>query len=339
MELELRTRKSLMSKVLKRIVGKLVTVSRSQSSKIRDTPTSLVLDSLQQAGGVVCLDLFQTHQAPMAPLLPFVIGNPKISLFHGIDAPHADTCPYGPADYRPEIFPGSTILAQGKSEAACYATHLPTPPKSVGLVGIPRHDQKWIDKLNERERNPKPKPKRSFIYVLSRPSTTYYLTKKQKRTYLRSIKEAASLYDLDVVIKMHPKEHNDNTFQQIFGKKNFGVNWWFSNRHPLTMASGCIGAVTFHSGTSVDMARIGVPVIEYLDPEDLSPNDGVFKYRKAGFVLPSSNHKEFLAQFDHIFHHRDQALADLQNKISLEFPQKDDPNEFIAQKILSRFSP
>lgn len=88
------------------------------------------------------------------------------------------------------------------------------------------------------------------------------------------------------------------------------------------MQNKCAAAVVFHSGTSVDMARIGMPVIEYLNPEHVDPGNGVFKYRQAGFVLPARNRDEFLSQVSQVLHDRDAALAPVQSSIGREFPRK-----------------
>lgn len=332
MEVELRTRNNVIEKVLLKFLGYPGPDWTTRKQKATYEPNLLVPESLHQASAVVCLDLFETHKKPMMPLLPFIRSNPKASLFHGINAPHTGACSYRENSYSHEIFHNTIIFAQGKSEEECYLNHLSAPPQSVEIAGIPRHDSKWIKTLNRREKNPR--PQRNFIYILSRPSTTHYITRQQKKAYLYSIREAAEQYNLDIVIKMHPKEHDDHTFQKVFQKKKFGVSWWFSNRHPLTMKNGCVAAVTFHSGTSVDMARIGVPVIEYLNPKNVSTDDRVFKYRRAGWVLPASNHEEFLVQFNRVFHHRDKTLAPIQKKIGREFPQKKNPNNVIANRIL-----
>ena len=181
-----------------------------------------------------------------------------------------------------------------------------TYPKLLGLedsrfslVGVPRHDDSWIEK-EQSNQIVETNCGNRFIFVTSRASSSFFPISR-KRLALTSIGRLAESLGVRLVIRRHPREEETEVFEQTLGAGNYGTNWEFTNLSPTAAATNAIFAVSFLSSTIVDLVAMRVPVIQFFDTAGLSRDpqflktasgDLITKYEYLGLVLPCSNPAE-----------------------------------------------
>lgn len=79
------------------------------------------------------------------------------------------------------------------------------------MIGIPRHEAQWLANLEAAHSGSDFYKNRQFIFIIGRPSNEKYHPRERKIKALQDIRKMAEKYDLDVVVKTHPKEHDDAT--------------------------------------------------------------------------------------------------------------------------------
>ena len=197
---------------------------------------------------------------------------------------------------------GITIYASSVAEARHYDELYGLPRSQVKVVGVPRHDQRWIRRLREHYRG-QPGEKGKYIFLASRPVNEQNFPPVQKIEALQALKTLADQLDCRVLVRLHPLEtgFDKDIIESVFGKDVLGKTWSYSTLPPMVAAEGALFAVTLFSSVAIDMLAIDVPVIELCDFADLTelPNlvhdiDGRLTsiYQQSGLVLGAANFEQ-----------------------------------------------
>lgn len=299
-------------RIITRRLGKLLMISLAFTSSIggpRITePGPALIPELSGKETVILFNIYQIEKPYMAELARILPAEtPKFSLYHGI---RLETSPLAPIGARSE-FPSAntTALVFSAREEPDYIQKFGLAKKSIRVVGVPRHEEEWIAHLQGLYQPDELCLPKRFIFVISRPAGDPALSRASKVSALRSIRAASEKFGLHVLIKLHPKEEKDDgTASEILGLENLGRTWSYSNVHPLLLGKHCEFGVSFLSSVAIDMARIGVPVIEHLDwnigdpiiPAQPCTRDGkpISIISHLGLALPSHNHSSFMKNVD-----------------------------------------
>ncbi|MFN3144927.1 MAG: hypothetical protein ACE368_06525 [Paracoccaceae bacterium] len=185
----------------------------------------------------------------------------------------------------------------------------------IRVVGIPRHDPPWIERLQDEDRATLDDLPPRFIGLISRPQNAKYLPIERKIKSLEALRDVAGELGIPIVLKKHPKlkdkveeqQLDDGIYAKVFGKENEGKTWYDTKAHWLALGSRCVFAMSLYSGVVTDMAALGVPTVEWLDLRDLPWSDNatslreadgtpVLSYRYLGLVAGASS-KEELRRF------------------------------------------
>ena len=313
------------------------------------SPDRKVLPELGGGRAVVLFNVYEFGKPYMADVAREINDeSPKFSLYHGVrlesHSPHR-----GKIGRKPKP-PNTTALLFSSSEISEYRKKFGFQEAELRVTGIPRHQQTWIDHLYSLEPESSELPSR-FIFIVSRPSDDDpSFTRARKLASLKNVKIAAERHGLKVVIKLHPKEEKDDgTAADAFGLEFLGKTWFYSRDHPLVLGKKCEFAVSFLSSVAVDLARIGVPVIEHLDltvtssAENYSQGEGNKTagsiFARLGFALAADNSEEFQNEVDKVIADRKAQTQRAADAYHAFFPQSENVIEKISDEIISKLDP
>lgn len=234
-----------------------------------------------------------------------------------------------------------------RQEKRFYQNFYDLDESQISVVGIPRHAKNWVGSFTVNDKSATPIVDTDYILVISRPGNTKYFSRSQKVEAIKDIKNVAQKLNKKIIVKKHPKEKNDGLFDKVLGRERRGADWDFSNRHAFVLAQKCLFAVSFYSGVSVDLIRMGVPCIERLDlkgvkeydnAESLRDSSGepVLDYRYLGLVLGASDSVSFMRKVDYVIRDRDRAVDALQKVYENTFRPAADTNDQLASEIIAR---
>lgn len=302
------------------------------------------LEALKDAEGSVLFDLFAAEIPYVADAIADFKHMPRFSMLHGLNVLGLEA--------KPEIVRSglathnTTALIFSDREMRLYRSKYGLEQGSIRVVGIPRHEERWIHHITSSYREEKSALPNNFIFVISRGSDDRYFPLHRKVSALRDVQAAAAANNLHVVVKRHPKEADDGPYEEVFGGDNLGRTWSFSNAHALVLGQHCLFAVSFYSGVVIDMVRLGTPVIERLDMKNL-PKDAllgslenssgnlVSPYRHLGLVLGASNSEEFNTHVENILSDRSDVARGLMKNYRAIFPVIEGINDKIALEIMA----
>lgn len=273
-------------------------------------------------------------------------GVKKYSICHGIDI---NCDPIVDRSAAVCVDEGMLVYLFSKTEVHYYHYSFGIPKSKLKIVGIPRHDDDWVRFVQNRvlkntydgDNDGAPQ-----VVLFSR-SLSSYLPLERKIKALKLIKKhIIDRHKFRLVIKIHPKEVNSiHIFYDIFGKDNLDVTWRISNLHPFSLAKLSKFAIVFYSGVAIDMNYLGIPVIEYLNMNELEKHDTqrslrkngvpVFSYRYLGFVKGASSENELVQAIDTCVSDTDNLARALRKKYDFYFPKTKDLSDSIAESILS----
>lgn len=299
---------------------------------------------------VVLFDLHETKKDYLGPLLSSLKQAPHFSLLHGIG-------PCGvPVDQEGTLKTGirtraspenanTTAFLISDRERPFYTSVFGLRKEQLLTTGIPRHEEAWVEKITALDQKKLDSSFRNFIFVISRPCTSSYFPRNRKLEAIKDLKIVAEKYGLFVVVKAHPKERDDGTFDEIFGAAAYGDRWSISRAHPFSLGNNCQFAVSFYSGVAVDMVRLGIPVIERLDLRGLrglseardEMGNHISAYHYWGLVLSASDSNQFLDHVAAILDNREAVVQALQSRYSELFPSLEDINNKISARISAAF--
>jgi hypothetical protein len=265
------------------------------------------------------------HDKEQLRLLLRDIGDaPRFSHNHGIELERAGTRRIPPPD--PENLRAAFVY--GQSEVDAYAANFGVAHDRIHPVGIARHEPDWVSRVVERSRRMHELPFGESVFVVSRPAGSTYLPRDRKIAALRALHRVAwEEHGIPIVLRTHPKEHEDGTLSEALPAGGEGVSWARSRAHPFHIASQSRIGITFFSGVAVDLVALGVPVIELLDVRGLPKHDTqdalrdprgrpVFgPYRRDGLVIPADDVDDLREAFRATIADPVRALVALQERV------------------------
>ena len=175
---------------------------------------------------------------------------------------------------------------------------LAAPDLEKVFIGHPKYSETWLHNLREDAKAFRSNIKARDtidILVVSRGFGSYLDEDSHKQlidSTMRVIKDKIPNYQL--IIKKHPREissHWDKVIEDYHSVK-------IVNDHILQLATKVDFVITFWGSGAMDCFSLGVPVIEFWDPNKCS-KDQIFEencyttiYRKLGLVFPANTEEE-----------------------------------------------
>ena len=244
---------------------------------------------------VVIGDLLELSKPYMAGFASHLRGAKFFSINHGIDIDLRDDFP--DADV---LFPKEDCLCLLFSalEVPYYKSRFSIEDENIAVVGIQKHDPAWQQRLQSIMDGMAEGIGKKDVLLIGRPHGLSYLRRQDKARYLSDINDILiKKMGYRIVLKRHPKENDLSIYRNAFGPE--GASWIVSDSPLHAIAEETDFAVSFFSGASTDLIRIGTPVIEYnnITNEDISSDinlkrmpDGnlVLSYEYFGFVKSES---------------------------------------------------
>ncbi|MDP3735455.1 MAG: hypothetical protein Q8R39_03440 [bacterium] len=207
--------------------------------------------------------------------------------------------------------------AYSKHETVAYKHNYGLGEGEIKVIGVPRHESRWIEKILRESKRDMPESWGRYIFLISRPANSEFLTKEKKRQALEDLRRLA-FDDLGckIVVKLHPTElvpkNNDALlYEQTFDNSMYGKRWRYSSTHPFVLGERSMFAVAFYSGVPVDMLALGVPTIELRNIGGAGEEGAGAAYRSRGLVLPADNYEELKRHADAIIHDRAAVIQQL----------------------------
>lgn len=314
-------------------------------SKRRFQESCFEFRAIENQPGVLLFDLHEVEKPYTAYIKEHFSGVEKYSLYHGISVRGIGDFKSGISE--PVSLPGLVkynVLLFSQEELKFYREKYGLVDNNLRVIGIPRHEAQWLTGLEKVHGDVDFDKVKRFIFVIGRPSNEKYFPRKRKLQALQDICDVAEENGLDIIVKKHPKENDDATYQKVFTEMSRGLTFSFSKSHPLVLGRHCVFAVSFFSGVAVDMVRLGTPVIERLDLRGLpfsdnedalrdDNNDPVYVYRYLGLALGANDSLMFAHQVRRVMKCRDEVVAEQQAAYDRVYPTIPNINEKIASEI------
>ena len=313
---------------------------RTRAQRARSTDPS----ALAGPDARVLYDIHLHKKADLGPLLEALGDTPRFSHNHGIELEASDAlrvAPKGPENVR-------AAFVYGPSEVEPYAHNFGLEPSAIDVVGIVRHEPAWVRTVIERSRSLHTLPFEDFVLIVSRPAGSSYLPRDRKVAALRALHQVAwREHGLPLVLRTHPKEHEDGTLADAFPAEEEGVSWALSRAHPFHLATRSRLGVTFLSGVSIDLVALSVPVIELLDVRELPEHDRpdarrdadgrlLFgPYRRDALVIAADGVEDLRVALAAITTDRGGSLAPLTRAFRARFADPDGAVERLLGRVLS----
>lgn len=252
----------------------------------------------------ICYDMYEEYKPYIKKLNPVFKKIKKFSLHHGSDFPATNKNLNKKKINVQNVYP--ILFTNSQLEKNYYKNNFIFKNKLKSL-GCPKHDVKWTTLVKKRKISFPFREK--YVLLISRNVDNNYLPSKRKLKYLKIIKKIIIDRNYKLVVKLHPKEDSEsgkNFFFKIFKNKHYNKKWKFSSEIPLALSRNAKFIVSFFSGVAVDMCAQKKTTIELLDLKGLEHkasksdlfydkfnNEPIFRVRKNGFVLGTSDEKQF----------------------------------------------
>lgn len=264
---------------------------------------------------IILCDILELQKSYLYYFNKYALNKCKISMCHGPDFPYFNKNYVKiNKNYHP---PGSSItnkiilFSKTKHEISYYKNRLSNLQNDFYRIGNPKHDPKWVNYILKKEFffNNKKQP---YVFIISRNAEKSYLPSYKKLQYIQWIKEKIlDELKLKIVVKLHPKENIETYYYKIFGKKNYGKSWVYSDDHPFAIGKKALFSISFFSGVAVDMNKIKTPNIEILDLKDFAKKNSssiffnrkkepVFRIRYLNLTMGASSQNQFNILVDSI---------------------------------------
>ena len=317
-----------------------VLLGRNRAPK---SPHACELLSLDEGTNVLLFDVWVVKKDWALDLMPCFLTVPKFSLPHGltVNLGHADSSPPEAVKYVSET---TKVFALSELERKYYEEKYLLAETAVEVVGVPRHEAEWVNFIQSFHDSDGPIPHQRYIFLASKLANGSYLPRERKVKTLMDIRDVAEKYKLHVVVKRHPAEHSDGTFEEVFGERNLGVTWSLSNAHPFHLGKYAVFSVVFGGSVPVDMIRLGTPVIGILDLANLPAYDTphslrnqlgepVFTPSFLGLFLAATNREQFNEHVESIMRDREGCLTQLLENYMSVYPNPEGSNKKIVAEI------
>ena len=278
-------------------------------------------------------------------------GNNRYSLPHAISLATIEQKSPVPVDIKNKI--NINIYAYAKFQIEFYRAKYGINANKIHVVGIPRHDYNWIKTIQEESpKLPDPFDNDNTVVILSLPIFTSNsdVVFNQKVETIKNIKKIfIDKLDMRIAIKLHPNEkqgkifagRGDRIYENVFGLKNYGLTWIYSDLHIFTLAKGKKLTISLKTGVVFDMIAMSVPCIEHVDLSIESKNSEKYEKKltqfvKYGFVEGASNYKELCACVDRWLSNPNQISKSSISAYKKYFPVSNDVSRKVATEILHK---
>ena len=168
------------------------------------------------------------------------------------------------------------------------------------FIGHPKYSKQWLNNRQQEARSFRStfaKRKKANILVVSRGHGSYINEEDQKyliEATCQVIHEQLNNYNL--FVKKHPREKNSYWDKILEDYPSIKI----VEDHVLDIATKVDFAITFWSSAAMECVNLGVPVIEFYDPNKYSKQQ-IFEgdtfttiYRKLGLVYAADDKKELV---------------------------------------------
>lgn len=213
--------------------------------------------------------------------------------------------------------------------------------QNLSVVGILKHDENWITLIKKQSLRLPDNFNGDDTVILFSRAISSYLRRDRKEQSVRDIKKVViDELGMKLVIKTHPKEFRDTTFDKILGKENYGKNWIYSDLHPFVLGDGKKITISFYTGIAFDMNRIGVACIEYFNWDydtGFVDSDGVriSSTVDLGMVIGAHNHIQLRSIIESIMKGSNKYTEGLMESYMRYFPLKNNNASIVASDIIS----
>lgn len=235
-------------------------------------------------------------------------------------------------------------------EAVPYKESYGISEKDIRVIGVPRHEARWIDFILKLQEPDIPDNWNGYVFLVSRPGTTAHFDRERKEKAVRILKEVlVDEFGLKIAVKMHPKEYHEGIYENVLGEENYGSGWIYSENHPYILGKNSLFAITFLSSVCIDMVALGVPVIEFLDLTGFTTDDNsrvsyddrgnpIMEYRQLGLVLGASNKGELTENVKRILKDKETVIDGLMEKYRNIYPDPDGSIKSVCDEIFSAYN-
>jgi hypothetical protein len=245
-----------------------------------------------------------------------------------------------------------TVYSMSHLELNWYKKCFKILEKNIVHVGIPRHDNDWLELIYNQTHSIEEELFDSFVFLIGSPSTPYNTVERKKKALKDIYNVVCVKHKLKIVVKKHPKESLDgidgHIYTEALGLENYGKNWVYSDRHPSMLGKKAIFSISFYSGVVLDMLAINKPSIEYLNLEGLPLYDNsnslrdahgkpVFEFAYTKLVLNASSKLDLEKHVESILSQYEATVLPLRSKYEDYFTTSyDNASEIVANDILKR---
>ncbi len=290
----------------------------------------------------VLYDIFEHHKSYNHELIKALVGVKKYSMPHGLDLRIQTKGISKIVNEDNNI----TAYFYSEHEREHYKTVYGLADPDLRIVGVARHSSSWMKFILEHEKGISGEIGEGFIFVISRPGLTKFLSRKAKRKSLEYIWRLGDELNKKIVVKLHPKEKRDGLCEEVFRKSHYGEKWFYSNSHPFILGQKSAFAISFQSGVSIDLIPLGVPTIELLDLRGIPEYDNkdalrdqngspVFSYRYYGLVLGANDYNDLKFQAERIINDRASILNQLHVQYNKFFAKIEKADVVVAVHIMA----
>jgi hypothetical protein len=259
------------------------------------------LDKILNQHDLIIYDSFEEFKDYFEEISKIIKYKKKISIFHASFTGMEKKV----NEKKKRLFNVSQVIfSKNKHEIGLYKKNFIYNNENFIKTGNPKHDISWI-KYTIREEEKGVFKTNKFIFFVSRSISKYYGSDDQLKTIhtLKKILEREK--KLNLIIKLHPKEaefYSKKIFFDILGTDDYKKRWKFTSLNPYYVGSKSFLTIVVYSGISVDLSRLGIPVVEYLNLDNSKlnkneyfidkKNNKVLETRYFNFVRGVSNEDE-----------------------------------------------
>lgn len=296
----------------------------------------------------VCYDIHEELKVNNFEILNYLKNTPRFSIGHGIGF-QIENLNFT-HNYLKNIEINKdlvTIYLLSEKEKKHYKDHYKLDDNNFRETGIIRHSFKWINEVQDYYSNKVDINFDNYIYLISRP-TNRVVPRKRKKIYLENIKKIAEKNSYKIIIKRHPKEKVENIYEEVLGRSTYGKSWIFSDFHQFALGPNCVFAITYISSICLDMTRMNIPTIEYLNLDDLDinkidtffdkKNRRVEKFRYFNLVLGCSDEYDFIEAVNSIKSEKNQVMKKLRKYYNQCYYQVEDPIKLVSDDIIAKIN-
>ena len=285
------------------------------------------ISALTRGSNCVIWDSSEVSKKYMEPLLHLLREVPSYSIRHGIgiqrDPEETDSSWRAPEKSISRL---TTVFTMAWDDMPVWEKTIGVSREQIRATGIYRHHPDWIRTITSQGNQEDERSHPDTVLVVSRgpSSSDRYLPRERLLDYLADIRTVAERFNLRLVVKPHPKEMDFSVYSDAFGTASKNFEWEVSNHHLAILARRAVFAVSFFSGSCLDLTAYGVPTIERLNLVGLPKYDfptatrdstgaPVLEYRQHGHVLGSSTSEEFFLRVDEVMRDRSRAMRQLES--------------------------